>query len=217
MVKKRKANRKLHYCPRVCFLLLFFLTSLMKNFCLRSCDCHTMVKGAGQDLMLLHSAWSPLLFWWELWVGRRSQAWVATLAFRRSRVSLVQRQCLTAELWQLADHPEALSRELHWWGKQQQTQSCLSDIFHALVHPTLAQCLVALCPECACPALSLPDLLHRDPPSCPGSHIQHSSGTSCLLLVLASLFTIWDHLGKLVSRKCSFLTCGKGDRAGACR
>lgn len=36
----------------------------------------------------------------------------------------------------------------------------LSEIFHALFHPTLAQCPVGLCPACACPPLSLPDSLH---------------------------------------------------------
>lgn len=42
----------------------------------------------------------------------------------------------------------------------------LSEIFHALFHPTLAQCPVGLCPACACPPLSLPDSLHRDPLPC---------------------------------------------------
>lgn len=189
----------MHYCLRS---LLFIALSYFFDECFLLeilCDCHTMVKQAGQDLMLQHSAWSPQLFWWELWVGRRSWAWVATLAFRGSCISLVQEavtDCRTLTAGRPSPGPDQRAPVVGQITTD--TELALSEIFHALFHPTLAQCLVDLCPEGACPLLSLPDLLHRQRPTllCLGSHIQHSSDMSCLLLVPTSLLTTWDHLGK---------------------
>lgn len=224
MVKKRKQIGKYITVSGGGFLLLFLLTALMNVFCLKSCvcDCHTMVKQAGQDLMLLHSAWSPQIFWWELWVGRRSWAWVATLAFRGSCISLVQEavsDCRTLTAGRPSRGPDQRAPVVGQITTD--TELPFSEIFHNLFHPTLAQCLVGLCPEGACPPVSLPYCTETHSPVSRQPHpaqLWHI----CLLLVPASLLTAQDHLGKAGPQKRQLpylwkVTCGKADRAGTCR
>lgn len=72
----KKESNKIHLCLRD---LLFSCSSFLLPWWAFSAWNPVAVtvtpwaNHQGRAFVLLHSAWSPQLFWWELWVGRRGE------------------------------------------------------------------------------------------------------------------------------------------------